>query len=381
MSKTSDPLEEMIDDRSLADDNTPIDENTLIWVAHYLFVEKKRPADIHKILLSKHGIKIKLQDVYNKILRDIIKKNWLILQTPEYSPLMKEIDTQAFQLDKIRITSTSDINDVASHAAYMIRDLLIEKAVNKPEIHIGFSGGNTTRKVFQKFVQCLMEPSFKFSREKTIVCHALVAGFDDSAPGTDPSSFFIYLDDCDTSDFFNKKFVQFHAPAFVPAGELKIILALPALNAVKEQASRLDLIVTSAATFNDRHSQLRQYYFNHHRATLADLEKKGCIGDMLWLPLNAEGPIGLSEIAHRPVTLLELEDLPGRIRKDLTNVLLVIGPCCAEADARCPKTPILKTILNLQKNKKDHRYITHLVLDKATAHESFAIGAGQVNQS
>jgi len=97
---------------------------------------------------------------------------------------------------------------------------------------------------------------------------------------------------------------------------------------------------------------------------------------MLWLPINNEGPIPFSAHTDRPVTLLELEDLPDRIGGG-TKVVLMVGPC-ADPDTPCnnSKADVLRCVLSLQA-KSDRRYLTHLIVDGTTARELIRAAGSQ----
>ena len=354
-------------------------DDVLACASHYLFdlknvddTKTKTPTQI-RADLKEIGIGISNHDPFNYIIPMLIEKDWIHLSTPFDNSFVTEISTTFPSLERVAVTFTDYIDDLAYHAALVIRDILTATANGKDEdtVRVGFSGGNTTRKIFQKLVPLLVksESQYTFPKEKTLACHALVAGFDNAAPGTDPSSFFTYLDDCPTP--FKKEFFLLHAPAFVPTKALDTVTNFPAVSAAKEAADQLDLIVTSAASFIDRHSQLRKYYEGHYPDDFKKLGEAGCIGDLLWLPFNEEGPMDLSQYESRPVTLLELGDLPRRIRGH-TKVIFAIGPC-ADPNNPCQqsKVPILEAILRLQnKNKK---YITHLVTNQRTAREIISI--------
>jgi hypothetical protein len=349
---------------------SPDNDSTLKLVAHYFVCERRRPGDIKDLLLAKHGITIGLHDVYNKYIPEILEKDgWLRLVTPMDDPLAEQMKKLPYRLDEVRVASTTCVDDVATQAAEVIRDFITERARELPEVHIGFSGGNTTRKVFRKLVHLLNDPTYQFPEDRTLVCHALVAGFDNEHPGTDPSSFFSLLDD--SPALFKRKFVLFHAPAIAPAKQLKAILDLPVIRKARESASDLHLIVTAAASFGDVHSQLRQYYETYDRPAFKKLERT-CVGDVLWLPVDDKGPMDLSQFESRPVTLLELQHLPDRIARG-RKVLLVLGPC---ADPAHPceesKAGILKAILAPQIGTDEasiRRHITHLIVDNKTAGE------------
>jgi hypothetical protein len=108
------------------------------------------------------------------------------------------------------------------------------------------------------------------------------------------------------------------------------------------------------------------------------LQASNCVGDMLWQPLSAEGPIRFNGFAQKPVTVVDLNDLPKRIADHRTKVVLVVGPCVAEPTddgdrPNCQKVDVLEAILHHQnfdrdpRTARERRHITHLVVDRKTA--------------
>jgi DNA-binding transcriptional regulator LsrR (DeoR family) len=362
-------------------------ENSLARAAHELFANpgSKIDEELKKKLQEEHNINIGGNRAFKMVVPSLMEKGWVEVLTPKTNPLIREVGFSNYHLDELRVTRTSNLDDVASQAAYMIRDLLTLGTEKKDVFRIGFSGGNVTRRVFQKLTEFLRDANYKlpYDKKKTLACHALVVGFDDGAPGTDPSSFFTYLHDShhlyDRDPSFTTEFHLLHAPAFVRKGDLVKFMEFPAIERAHHKAQNIDLIVTSAASFEDEHSQLKKYLDSEdkdRRRMYNALRREGCLGDMLWLPINAQGPIDLSEYQYRPVTLLptladrdpvELNGLCSRIGEG-KRVLLVVGRC-ADPENPCDvsKAPLLEAILNLQRS--DRRYITHLVLDSSTARD------------
>jgi len=335
------------------------ERNTLAWVCHY-FREKKPPAEIAR-LMRQHGAELNYRDA-NRLIAQAIDAEFIRVVSPIDSKLGGRI-RDAFSLKRVDVTFTDSIDDVASQAAYALWDLLQEEVKRgTSEVRLGFSGGHTIRRTFQNLANLLAEPSTDLPRRITF--HALVAGFDSGAPGTDPTSFFVYLSDQNPT--FDTHYFLFHAPPVTQPARFDNLFKLPALAEAKKKAEHLHVVVTSAAVFEDEHSQLRRYLKAYGKGTLSGLERDGCKGDILWLPITVRGPIVMSKERGyhlRPVTLLELDDLPGRIGSG-TRVLLVLGPCADSAHSVCPsKAAVLDPILHL----KGGPYITDLVIDKATA--------------
>jgi hypothetical protein len=74
---------------------------------------------------------------------------------------------------------------------------------------------------------------------------------------------------------------------------------------------------------------------------------------MMWLLIGKDGPLEIVT-EKRTVTLMELRDLAGFIKKR-KKVILLVGPCgnCGRS-----KEAVLNAILNYK-----HRLITHLAVD------------------
>jgi DNA-binding transcriptional regulator LsrR (DeoR family) len=87
------------------------------------------------------------------------------------------------------------------------------------------------------------------------------------------------------------------------------------------------------------------------------LERAGCIGDILWQPIKADGPFELDS-KIRAMTIMRLAQVSELVAQN-KQVLLVAGPC-----HRChaPKTNVVKAILH-----QPNRLITHMVTDSRCA--------------
>ena len=139
---------------------------------------------------------------------------------------------------------------------------------------------------------------------------------------------------------------------------------MPAIKEAYESAAEIDIVVTSTSLWSDKHSMLRHYMYLAGES-VDELEQAGCVGDILWQPIGADGPFPLnSEI--RAMTIMELDRLSDFVRRK-KHVLLVAGPChqCHE-----PKTRVVRAILDQQQ-----RLITHLVTDSRCVREMLSAPA------
>ena len=307
-----------------------------------------------------YAVEITTGRVYD-LISDAVKKGWIQVAVPQDSPASAAI-CKAFGLRRVDMTFTTFIDEVATRAAFVLLDLIkeLKHERHKRLVRIGFSGGHTMRKIFQKLSELLKMPSDALPEKLSF--HALVAGFDVYAPGSDPTSFFTYLAD---DPAVKTQFYLLHAPPIIPPDQRPATLGLPAVKTAYEAAKDLDILVTSAAVFAHEHSQLKKYYAEHSPATLRRLERDDCIGDMLWQPLNHSGPINTSGYPYCALSLVELPEFPDRIEDDSQSILLVVGRCASQG-VKCDasKVQVLDAILHFPR-----KYLTHLVIDHQTAQE------------
>ena len=339
-------------------------EEALMAKVCHLFRLGKGPGEI-KTILADEGIKISVKLPYDLLL-EAVDRHLIIVNCPTGNELSDKIK-KTFSLEQVDVTFTNRVDDIASRAAFVLLDLVKDKKKSNgnTNVHIGFSGGHTVRKIFQEFAHLLAVPLT--GMPATITCHALVAGFDTSAPGSDPTSFFVFLSDQITTreDAERFKFTLLHAPPVVTPSQYEKLFELPALKEAKKDVEYLDIIVTSAAVFTDEHSQLRRYFEKYAPKMIPRLRIDECIGDILWSPISKEKRINLSGYPYRPVTLVDLGEFPVRISGG-TRILLALGPCADSMGAGCPqKTEVLRAILGLE----GKTYITHLVTNSLTATE------------
>jgi DNA-binding transcriptional regulator LsrR (DeoR family) len=271
--------------------------------------------------------------------------------------LSSRLKTQCDWLADVKVVHTTEFEDVAYQGAETL--LTLVQKVNADagrKVHIGFAGGHAMRRLAQIFAQLLDESDARLP--ETLVLHALVAGFDVFDPTTDPNTFFTLFRNR-TSVNTRFEFVGLHTPPVVTASEYDALRNSEGIRESYEHAKDLDIIVTSAADWSDRHSTFRKYM--EKSAGCSDvLVKSGCVGDMLWLPIGPSGPLEV-QTRIRSMTLIELSGLPALIKKG-KYVLLVLGPC---AVCQRTKSRILSGILN-----SEERLISHLVVDTRSAKEA-----------
>jgi DNA-binding transcriptional regulator LsrR (DeoR family) len=281
-----------------------------------------------------------------------------------YEPyLNKECAKQVerrFKAVSVKVVDTALLDDLAHHAAEQLTTMIEESA--RKELTIGFSGGYTTKKTVQALAQMLKKPAVKLPEKLVFV--ALVAGFDPSTPGSDPTSVFTYLD---LPELQGRVF--FHLLHTAPIGkpeERGKALQLPGIKDTAKAAKSVDIIVTSVAQYDQehRHGMLEKYYTtlaeSHADAkhVIPRLRESGWIGDMVWQPIGEAGPIDMSGYPFAPLSLVRLKDFPELIEQK-KMILLVAGPC-GYPGCQHRKDRITEAVLR-------NGLVTHAILDTRTA--------------
>jgi hypothetical protein len=272
---------------------------------------------------------------------------------PETSKFLTRKMNKHFSWLQTQIAHTTRFEDIAYLGAETLVTTLKKTTwLRQEEVHIGFAGGHAMRILVHKLARLLSETDDALP--KTLVLHALVAGFDVTDPTTDPNTFFtLFHDDTKFSTTF--KFIGLQTPPRVEAGEYhKLRKADWFLDSYKH-AQKLDFILTSAANWSDEHSTFR-HSMKRSQPTFDVLDQADCQGDMLWLPLGPSGPLNVNTDI-RSMTLLELDDLADFVSRG-KQVYLMLGPC---AGCDHPKSEVLSAIL-----ASKSWLISHLISDTRT---------------
>jgi len=264
-------------------------------------------------------------------------------------------------LEMVKVVSTAVTDDVAAHAALALKDLLHERFKTESEIHIGFAGGRTLRRVAQSFAEVLRDPPVEFP--KKFVFHALVAGWNVADPTNDPNAFFANFTG-DSRIAVETAFVGLHGPGIVESDCYDMIRGISCTRKAFDERDKIQVLVTSAGRWSCGHSALYNLFDEYCKETLGRLKGLEIVGDMMWCPLGIDGPIDFQKInaKFRTLVLMEIAELHKFIRKG-GRVLLVLGPC---SGCREPKSEILEAILDLGSRQ---RLATHLVCDSRTARQ------------
>jgi hypothetical protein len=333
------------------------DETAIAAAVCRFFIQGYSFSEIAKLIHANYGIPMNREVPYQYI-RHAIKKGWLSFDAPTDNELINVLRKKFPSFDLIDVVPTRDFDGVAERAAAQLIEIIRQLAKppsNKRTVHIGWSGGNSVRKIAVALAKLLKVPRAHFAEE--IVFHSLVSGFELENPWTDPNAFFIYFRDQDIQ--VETRFVAIHAPSIVKPSQRKELLKLPDIEIAYGKRDEIDILVSSAGELNDPHNMLSRYYGKAAQPTIKILRDAKCVGDIFWLPLAERGPIPLDDRHRfRSMTLLEISELPEMISKG-KKVLIAIGPC-----GQCPlaKPSILKAIL-----LQDRPMATHIVVDSMSA--------------
>lgn len=232
----------------------------------------------------------------------------------------------------------------------------IKEDPDRDEVHIGFGGGRTVQQVARHLTVLLQhEPDVP-----TLVLHALGTGFATEDPSTSAASFFGLFHDLEEALTIDYRLVP--APPFVPWNQYALLLERrPDLRRALRQSGSIDIVVTTLNNANHEHGLLYSFMQLAGEDALRKLRSAGWIGDVLWRPYSADGPI-TANIGIRPITMFELDDLVRLAKRPDRHVYLVAGPCPGCANL---KTEALRPILM----QASLRICNHLVIDTDTAYK------------
>jgi hypothetical protein len=334
------------------------DHTEVVTLIGDYFEQGHLPAKIQELIRKDYGLRISREAPY-RYLAHAARHGWIHFDGPAEHMLQERLQDAYTWLQDVAIAHTAVFDDVAHHAAKMIVGLLRQHARparEENEVHIGFAGGHAMRTVAKHLARLLREPTEGLP--ETVVFHAMVAGFEPEDPTTAPNAFFTYFEN-DPALQVKTRLVGLLSPPIVEWDQVDSLRAMAGIEPSFTLSSQLDIIVTSAASWDGECSGMLHEYMQKNAESIKVLEKAGICGDMLWRPLSRNGPIE-DKTEIRAMTLMELSQLPGFI-KEGKSVMLVLGPC-----RKChkPRPELLENILQL----KEH-LITHVAADSRSVAE------------
>jgi DNA-binding transcriptional regulator LsrR (DeoR family) len=307
---------------------------------------------VREIVKEKLGIVLNREQPY-RLLSFAGQRGWLSFQAPLSYEDAEQLKNRYPWLKEVKVVRTGVSDDISFRVAEMLLERVCRLSESRgPDraVHIGFAGGRSLRKTARIFAEMLRQP--RQNLPKSLVFHAIVAGFVITDPSTDPNNFFTYFA-AESALQVQASFVGLPAPGIIDSDEIDELRTISYMREAFDGVRDIDIIVTSAGGhWQEGHSSFYAMLKKGSADTVKKLDEAKCIGDMMWRPLGKNGLLDV-RTPKRTMTLLEPRDLPGFVRRNKT-VILLLGPC---GSCGRPKGDVLAAILS-QKN-----LITHLVAD------------------
>lgn len=297
------------------------------------------------------------------MLRKAARRDWLRFQPPRNLGWSKRLEDENPWLQSVQVVHTTAARHVAQVGAESLLRLIqgYRRDLGRREVHIGFSGGHTTRALAHEFAKLLLE-STDHAPDRLVI-HAMAAGFDPRDPTTDPNTFCSYFANGRLNEV-EVGFRGFAATAMVKTEDIRALRDQPGIQEAFAAVREIDIIVASGSSWLDEHSALR-VLMERSPESKRILEEEGCVADVLWQPISADGPIERAT-SVRALTLVELSELPGLIQQG-KHVLLTLGPCGL---CHTPKGRLLASLL-----KQRRPLMTDLVVDTRTVAQMLRLKA------
>jgi len=277
---------------------------------------------------------------------------------PQDSELTIRLRDEYPWLRGVRVLRSVEPDVVAQQAALVLFELMAR--LSGDDLHIGFGGGGVMQGTVRQLASMLRKEPPPLKR---LFLHSLIAASED--PTVSPNSFLRWFFE-EPRPPFKIELVGLPTPGLVSPAALKALKQIDEIKSVFEQAATLNVLVTSAGAHWGKEEGCSGLYKLYEAADKTsrlprELHDQGCVGDVLWQPLGAHGPLR-PHTGIRAVTLVDLEDMP-RLVEQGKQVVLVLAPC---GSCRQPKTEVLRAVVNCRPPM-----ITHLVADSRTVRGLF----------
>jgi len=342
-----------------------IRDSLLVEVCNRFIHKKEKPAVIAKWLSTKVEGRVTREQVY-PLLREAVRRKLLVILPPQSHRVTERIVDRFFQ------GKSSDQIHVVEAGAHSARDLLPDYVANlivtkildlggpNQRVRVGLCGGTMIMWVAQSLAAQLSSveslPKLGF--------HALTAGYSVHNPRTAPITFLSLFDRVRT----DIDYVGLFAPPIVSSEEYDHVVTLPGVQESFKRAEEIDIVVTSLAKAADDHGELRGFLDlagEPTKKSLKALEGRGWVGDLMYQPYSAKGPLINVTVQIQPVSLFNLEGLRKMAKKRDKHVIVVAGPCTY---CHATKTTAVRPLLE----NPDLKVWTDLVMDLTTAEELLA---------
>ena len=341
-----------------------IDEAALV-LACDMFVngyknEAIRDAVNEELVRLGSSVSISREQVY-ELLTIGRKRRYFTLTPPERHALQTRV-ADRFHVDQgsVHVANSRAIDHLAATAAKLVVDLILELGKRHENVHIGLGGGYTSRLVaYHLATQLRAVPGLP-----TITLHALSTGYDADFHHTAPLTFFGFFEGITPK----VEYVGLFAPPLVETDQYEEAINDAGVKKSFKARKKLHLVISSLGSASHVHGDFYNFMKQGKRGKdsgLNVLKNAGWVGDVLFRPYSATGPI-TDDTGIRAVSLLELDELRDMARSRDKHVVIVAGPCTL-----CPKTrsDAVKPLFVAP----DLRLWSHFVMDMQTASELLAL--------
>ena len=287
---------------------------------------------------------------------EAVRRGFVHLTPPISQALREELvgrfpDLRGAEVDVVKTSGRRDTVKVAAVAAERAFDAVVRIARTKGSqpVGIGLGPGRATL----EFCRILSERLEAHHEQLRLRLVAITAGCPVRLLENAPISFL---------NLFPERLVEsklgLFAETLVPAGEFKRLHSHTGIKDAFAAKKDIDLVVTAMGDFDDPHDLL-SLFLKDSGQDLAELRRRGWLGNVQYRPFTATGPVKEGPRELRAVTVFELADLVDLARNPDKAVILMARQC-----GLCPR-PRAGALLSHPSLK----VFSRLVLDQATATE------------
>lgn len=307
--------------------------------------------------LEGEGYTVSREQVY-ALVKKGIDLGYVKLCPPPHMMLTRKLATifpqAAADIQVLQVEQGTALERLAIAGAEKAILLIKELARRKKTVHIGLGAGHTTERFARNLALRLrFEPADELP---SLVIHALSSGFSPRRPTTAPIAYFSFFEwlglKVECVGLFSEPFVHWE--------QYKTTVKSPGVREAFEEASKIDIVVSSLSTRTDKHGLFNEFLNMGSATGVKRLIKAGWVGDVQWRPYSDEGPLSEVNTGIRPVTLFELEDLVEMAMTPNKHVILIAGPCAACGESKS------RALLPLMQ-QRSLRVFNHLITDANTA--------------
>jgi hypothetical protein len=336
----------------------------VVFFACDAFFRKEKAEAIADEIRARFGEKVHRTQVY-RLITEGRERGYFQLTPPRDQELSRRLVDKFVKEGKrpkvVNVVSRG-FRDALDHVAIaaaktaveVINDVHRRTTTEPREVHVGFGAGATMMLVARYLAERLRSQA----TPPPLVLHALSSGFNVAYPATAPTAFFNFF-----HGIPDVTYRGLFAPAYVRTVDWKSIRSQVGVRESFAEKDSLQVVITSLASSKDHHGELNRFMALNQeigvRARKILDDEEGRLGDVIYRPFNARGPI-TRKTEIRAVTLFELEELVEFAADERKAVILVAGPC---GDCGRSRSDALAPLLT----EPSLAVWSHLVTDDETA--------------